>query len=330
MGNKEEFNDILNECLEKLLNRGETLEQCLMAYPEQASTLRPLLETALTAKKAMAVPVRPELRLRFQQQLHASLQPRAVQRRSPFFSWSRQWATAVAIILVLVLASGGTVAAASSAMPDSPLYPVKQATEQTRLKLAPSDIAKAQLYARFADRRVREIAYLASRNPEKAQKIVEQLDATLQKVAVLADVHKQRDVAALAPAAGTEAAKGVPAPVPAPAPPTAPQTTPVPAPTTPAVRSPDLKRGPGDSEKDGRRSELKKRLAENYQEHRRALREALEKAPNEEARKAILQAITVSQKGYERALKALEEENGRNGGNEGKNPQSRLKATPRR
>lgn len=58
------FDDILNECLEKVLNEGETLEHCLMSYPEQVRLLKPLLETALTVRKARAAAVRPELRLR--------------------------------------------------------------------------------------------------------------------------------------------------------------------------------------------------------------------------------------------------------------------------
>ncbi|MBI2829684.1 MAG: hypothetical protein HYX81_00835 [Chloroflexi bacterium] len=324
MANKKEFNDILNECLERVLDRGETLEQCLASYPEQASALRPLIETALTTKKMLAIPLRPESKLRFQQQLHALRQPVAVQRRSPFFSWSRQWSMAVAIILVLVLASGGTVAAASSAMPDSPLYPVKQATEQASLNLTRSDIAKAQLYAKFADRRVKEIAYLASRNPEKAQKIIEKLDETLQEVAVLASVRKGRDVVALAPAVAPErGAKDLPTP----------QPVPPPAPAAQPAQPERAKERSDSSGKDGKRAELKERLVEYLKDHPKALREALERAPNEEARKAILKAIAVSQKGYEKALKELEEENGRNGddkrGGE-KTPQSRLKTTPGR
>ena len=49
-----ELNNILDECLEKVLS-GESIEQCLQAYPEQAAELEPLLQTALAVSQASAV-----------------------------------------------------------------------------------------------------------------------------------------------------------------------------------------------------------------------------------------------------------------------------------
>ncbi len=48
------FDNVLNECLERLL-KGETIEQCLQSYPEQAAELEPLLRTALAAKRVSAI-----------------------------------------------------------------------------------------------------------------------------------------------------------------------------------------------------------------------------------------------------------------------------------
>ena len=55
MSSGREFENIVNECLERLLVKGETLEQCLARYPEQAVALKPLLETALSTKRASAI-----------------------------------------------------------------------------------------------------------------------------------------------------------------------------------------------------------------------------------------------------------------------------------
>jgi hypothetical protein len=41
-GNKE-FDNIFNECMERLLAGGETIEQCLQRYPAYAKELEPLL-----------------------------------------------------------------------------------------------------------------------------------------------------------------------------------------------------------------------------------------------------------------------------------------------
>ncbi|MBM4389421.1 MAG: hypothetical protein FJ088_16920, partial [Deltaproteobacteria bacterium] len=51
MKQKDTFNEILNECLEALA-RGQSIETCLEKHPEQAAALRPLLETALSARPA--------------------------------------------------------------------------------------------------------------------------------------------------------------------------------------------------------------------------------------------------------------------------------------
>ena len=52
MRKSREFNNILDECLERLLVMDETIEQCLRSFPEHADRLKPLLETALTAREA--------------------------------------------------------------------------------------------------------------------------------------------------------------------------------------------------------------------------------------------------------------------------------------
>jgi len=39
MKKSKEFNNVLDECLERLLVKGESIEQCLANYPEQAASL---------------------------------------------------------------------------------------------------------------------------------------------------------------------------------------------------------------------------------------------------------------------------------------------------
>ena len=42
MRKEREFNNILDECLERVIN-GETIEQCLASHPEYAAEIEPLL-----------------------------------------------------------------------------------------------------------------------------------------------------------------------------------------------------------------------------------------------------------------------------------------------
>jgi len=74
MRKSREFDTILDECLERLLVKGETVEQCLKSYPEQADELKPLLQTALATKKASAIQPCPEFKVRARYQLHSALQ----------------------------------------------------------------------------------------------------------------------------------------------------------------------------------------------------------------------------------------------------------------
>jgi hypothetical protein len=279
-----EFNNILNECLERLLIKGETIEQCLQSYPEQAAELKPLLETALVAKKALAIQPRADFKVRARYQFRSALQGIASQRSHPFWGWFPRWATVVTIVLVFLLIGGGTVVAAGNSMPDSPLYPVKLATEQARLTLTPSQIGKARLCAELADRRVVEIVYMASKgDARQVELITERLDKRLAMLAVLALAQKVGEAPrVLAPAPAEEA------PPPAPAPP------------------PGKGWGGEDfSPQTDSRAQLKVKVAHYAADHPAALRAVLEKVP-ESAKPALCRAIAVSVAGYKKALEALD------------------------
>jgi hypothetical protein len=185
MKNKE-FDNILNECLERITLKGESLEQCLERYPQQAAELKPLLETVLAVKKASAVEPRPDFKARARYQFRSALGEKAAPKGRSFFGWLPRWATALTIVLVVLLAGGGTMAAAANSMPDGILYPVKLATENVRLAFTPSQLGKARLCSDFADERVVEIIYMAEKgDAESVEATTERLDDRLEKLAVL-------------------------------------------------------------------------------------------------------------------------------------------------
>ncbi len=86
-----EFEHILDECIERLL-QGESLEQCLQDYPEQAAELETLLQVVLAARKASAVEPRPEFKVQARQQLSSVLcrqKPKAQPRRIPILDLAK-------------------------------------------------------------------------------------------------------------------------------------------------------------------------------------------------------------------------------------------------
>jgi len=318
MKKNQEFDNILDECLERILARGETVEQCLARYPEEAAELEPLLRTSLFAKKAAEIKPRPEFRERARYQMRAALREMAEKRERRFslFSWQPRWATVVVAVLVLLLASGGTVAAAGNSMPDGPLYPVKLATERVRLALTPSALGKAELYAKLADKRVAEIIKMADKGkPEQAARVADRLNVQLTAMSSLVSPPAEAAGAVMAPPADIpqQAPAVMMAPPPAEGKPTEERAVLV-APPPPAVREAPVRpeaavEVAGEDEEDAdaeldRRARLLRTLARNAATHSAALQAALERAP-ESARPALLQALAVSNAEYERAIRAL-------------------------
>ncbi|MFC1990758.1 DUF5667 domain-containing protein [Chloroflexota bacterium] len=308
-----EFDNILDECLDRIL-KGETVEDCLASYPEHAAELEPLLRTSLDTKNALAIKPRPEFRERAGYQFRAALQEMEQKReRRLFFGLQPQWATAVIAVLVLMLASVSTVAAASGSMPDGPLYPVKLAAETVQLALTPSTLGKAELYAMLADKRVTEIVKMADKGkPEQVEKAAERLNTQLIAVANLAALPgEQSQVEVFKAPAPEPALQEAPAPrveqerqekdigeVMAPVPEAAQR-----APVAPGL----TREGKGSSEevKLSKRDKLREILARGALEHPEVLREALEKAP-ESVKSALRQAIAAADAGYRQALESLD------------------------
>jgi len=167
----ERFENILEECLERL-RQGESLEECLARYPEQAAELEPLLRVAMASQKASSdVALRPEFRARTRYQIQSQLhdkEPKGEPKKAGLVAWVPKWAVVVAsVVLIFLLAGTGTVAASSTSMPDDTLYPVKLATERVQLRLSRGNVRKARVNVHLADRRVKEIVYLAKKGDSR-------------------------------------------------------------------------------------------------------------------------------------------------------------------
>jgi hypothetical protein len=162
---------ILDECLEGL-RQGDSVEQCLARYPEQAAELDPLLGVALASQKAsLAVEPRPEFKAQARNEMRSQLSyegRNAEPKKTRPVSWIPRWAVVVAsLVLIFLVAGTGTVAASSSSMPDETLYPVKLASERVRLRLSRGELKKARVNVHLADIRVKEIVYLAKKGDSR-------------------------------------------------------------------------------------------------------------------------------------------------------------------
>lgn len=146
---------ILDDCINRL-NRGETIADCLRAYPEYQRQLLPMLEAGRLARRAtVAVSDIPEVQtrvgLRFEQALR---QPMVIRRRS---TGIQRWITFAAVFVLIIGLFGGSILAAQSAIPGDALYGFKQWSEATALILTGNN---PTLQEQFAQRRIQETRQL--------------------------------------------------------------------------------------------------------------------------------------------------------------------------
>jgi hypothetical protein len=233
----------------------------------------------------------------------------------------------VAIIVVLLTAGTGTVAAATNSLPDSPLYPVKLATESVQLAFTPSAEGKAELYAKFVDYRVEEIVKMAEKgNVDQIDRVTERMNSQLLAVATLelngGTLAEEKGMLALqAPTTDATASNAVPFMR------TVPATTIVPAPhviitqpqpatdnNTLMAVAPPLTITIGQPEAFGaydnagelsEKEKLRQQLIEKAVQNLQILKDQLEKAP-EALKPALLKAIEIAEQGYAQAIANLE------------------------
>jgi hypothetical protein len=327
----------LDECLDRILAKGESTEQCLQRYPALAGELAPLLKTALLTQRAAALAPRPEFRERARFQFQATLRDMAVKkekRRGFSLSWQPKFATiAITIVLAVAVLGSGTVAAASNSLPDSPLYPVKLATETIQLKLADTPLDKAGLYAKFADNRVAELVKMAEKGKtDQVEKLASRLNSDLMAMTIAAKANGQpemtaagevspmlRSPTAAAPAPGIVAEPGpgsepettptrepsavTPKPAPAPVGPKTVDKAPAAIESAPVAAVPQPL-NPGQIAKLEKRAQLKTIVRQKADTNPQAIRDALKNAPDS-VKAALYQALMVADNGYQQALDAL-------------------------
>lgn len=165
-----DIDQIFNDCLDEVTSGRATVAGCLEKYPERAEELESLLLTSLDISRAAAIDAPAGARMRIRYALNERMAELSRRKTKPF--WRVGWANAVAtFILGLSLAGGGVAYAASGAMPDQVLYPLKLSLEEALASLPMSSGAKLEWYTALNDRRVTEIVYLAGKGD--AQTIIE-------------------------------------------------------------------------------------------------------------------------------------------------------------
>jgi uncharacterized protein DUF5667 len=179
MGQKIE--DILDQAITQL-RRGKTPAEVLLTFPEHSDELKPLLETAALG---YAVP--------------RNIVPTPLRRRAfaqtAYKSW---WVRSMGLVkvgvpaltLIAMVIGGQTfVKAVDNSLPRGPLYAVKRASEQLRLKLARTPDEQASLQVELTQKRLDEVQQAAQAGPEQeAAALTELNDQTQNSFAAVSQV----------------------------------------------------------------------------------------------------------------------------------------------
>ena len=186
-----EFNNILNDCLDSVLSGERSIEDCLQAYPQFASKLKPTLQIALLAKRLDAPQMSPSsvqaLEMRLRGQMLATNKPEInvhvpAPNRSPFAPLSKLAAMIAIVFLFALGTGGGAVAASANSLPGDTLYGLKRLWEAILLALSSLTNNVDDVWLHLAQTRLDEAETLAGRGTVNSVVYADVYEATAQAI----------------------------------------------------------------------------------------------------------------------------------------------------
>lgn len=158
------LDQILDECIQRMLVQGASMAECLAKYPEHAAVLGPELQTIRQVLKvsggAPSAVTKARGRARLQAELRTLRNGEVVQAGRTAPIW-RRLVFAAGAGLATVFAVTTVVSASSDALPGDTLYPVKQGVRQGQLAAAFSETRRVDVNLGYAGATFKQAAHLA-------------------------------------------------------------------------------------------------------------------------------------------------------------------------
>jgi hypothetical protein len=159
-----EFDIILEECVDLIASGDTTLEECLIQYPEYAAELEPVLSTLVCLQEGRELTPPPFLRARIRTELHQAMKEKPPQKnRLPVFFW--RMALNVGVMMFAFVMTNTVFA--QGALPGESLYNWKLASETLWRSVAVDPLA-ADL--KLSDRRINE--YVAVQDEQRRAQVL--------------------------------------------------------------------------------------------------------------------------------------------------------------
>ena len=186
----ENYNKILDECIDLILNQGYRLNDCLDKYPEVRDELSQDLQIATSVTSKLKVAINEETKSKTKNLLIEKINNQKKQqvrkiRSGPdkfiksISSIMTRWSSiAAAILLFSTIGTTSLVSASSNSNPDEDLYPVKRTFENVRLRFTFDQEKKNELRLGYSTKRIEEMTTMANKGVFKQ---IEMLQEDLEK-----------------------------------------------------------------------------------------------------------------------------------------------------
>jgi hypothetical protein len=152
---KHRYEWILDDCLNRILNQGISLEDAIAGYPEHQERLRADLDTAAWFQRAGSqLEPRPGFIASSRRYVVSKIgeitsgKSRRVKARAKRDIFQARWV--LATLLILVVAWGSLAVGMDRALPGNPLYRVKTSAQDFRLFLTVDAENEARLHRQYA------------------------------------------------------------------------------------------------------------------------------------------------------------------------------------
>ena len=182
----ENYNKILDECIDLILNQGYGLNDCLDKYPEVRDELSQDLQIATSVTSKLKVAINEETKSKTKNLLIEKINNQKKQqvrkiRSGPdkfiksISSIMTRWSSiAAAILLFSTIGTTSLVSASSNSNPDENLYPVKRTFENVRLRFTFDQEKKNELRLGYSTKRIEEMTTMANKGVFKQIEILQE------------------------------------------------------------------------------------------------------------------------------------------------------------
>lgn len=191
MTNENEYEDILETCIEQIANGHSSLEECLARFPNYAAEMEPILSAAARLKQVRHIKPPPFLRARIRAQITETIKAKPRPRRGlPIFFWRMALNVSV---LFLALVMTNTVFA-QGALPGERLYRWKITSEYV-WRVVTTDPLGTDL--RLADRRLDEYLAVSKDDTRRARVLMGYNELLVRFQSEADEADRQRILATL-------------------------------------------------------------------------------------------------------------------------------------